>query len=254
MIDKELGERAGDENIIEGRNAVNEALNAGRPIDKVYYNTDSKDGAFKSLVMRIKETGAAAIGCDRKRLDYMSRTGAHQGIIAIVSAQKYSDVPDILARAESSGRPALIVICDEISDPHNLGAVIRSAEAAGAHGVIIPKRRSAGLTAACAKASAGAIEHIPVAKVSNISAAISDLKSGGIWIFGTSLDGETSIYDTDLTVPAAIVIGSEGGGMRRIVSESCDFLMRIPMLGKIQSLNASAAAAVALFEVVRQRR
>lgn len=242
------------ENTIEGKNAVNEALRAGRTIDKVFYNADAGDGFLTSLAMKVKERGGVVIACDRRRLDYLSSTGAHQGIIAFVSAHEYSDVPDILENARQSGRAPLIVICDEINDPHNLGAIIRSSEAAGAHGVIIPKRRSAGLTAVVSKASAGAIEHIPIARVSNIPSVIKELKKQGVWIFGTSLEAEKSLYETDLTVPAAVVIGSEGSGMRRIIAESCDVIMKIPMLGRIQSLNASAAVAVTLFEALRQRR
>ena len=191
---------------------------------------------------------------DRRKLDYMSKTHAHQGVIAMAAVRAYATVEEILARAEERGEAPLLVICDELSDPHNLGAVIRTAECAGAHGVIIPKRRSAGLTAVVAKTSAGAVSHLPVARVPNLTALMKDLKKQGIWIFGAAMDGATELYDADLKGPAAIVIGSEGSGMSRLVAENCDFTVSIPMKGKINSLNASAAAAILLYEAVRQRR
>ena len=190
---------------------------------------------------------------DRRKLDQMSPTGAHQGIIAMASAHDYSTVDDMLRLAEERGEKPLLIICDELSDPHNLGAILRTGECAGAHGVIIPKRRSVGLTAVVAKASAGAIEYMPVARVSNLVAAIQDLKERGLWIYGTAADGATPLHQVDLTGPAAIVIGSEGDGMSRLVAEQCDFKVSIPLKGKITSLNASAAAAVLLYEAVRQR-
>ena len=183
----------------------------------------------------------------------MSPTNAHQGIIASVAAHEYVTIDDILQSAQERGENPLIVICDELTDPHNLGAIMRTAECAGAHGVIIPKRRSVGLTAVVSKASAGAIEYMPVARVSNIAAAIRELKERGVWVFGTAANGTTALYDADLKGAAAIVIGNEGVGMSRIVSESCDFKVSIPMKGKISSLNASAAAAILLYEAVRQR-
>ena len=190
---------------------------------------------------------------DRRKLDQMSATGAHQGIIAMVAAHSYATVDDILALARERGEAPLIVICDELSDPHNLGAIIRTAECAGAHGVIIPKRRSVGLTAVVGKASAGALEYMPVARVSNVTAAIKELKAQGVWVFGTAANGATPLTGADLKGPAAIVIGNEGEGMSRLVAESCDFKVSIPMKGKISSLNASAAAAILLYEAVRQR-
>ena len=183
----------------------------------------------------------------------MSLTGAHQGIIASVAVHGYATIDEILAAAEAKGEAPLIVLCDELSDPHNLGAILRTAECAGAHGVIIPKRRSVGLTAVVGKASAGAVEYIPVARVSNIAAAIRELKERGVWVFGTAADGALPLYSADLRGPAAIVIGNEGEGMSRIVAESCDFKVSIPMKGHISSLNASAAAAILLYEAVRQR-
>ena len=194
------------------------------------------------------------VEADRRKLDGMSRTHAHQGVIALAAVRQYVSVDALLDRAAAKGEPPLLVICDEISDPHNLGAILRTAECAGAHGLIIPKRRSAGLTAVVAKTSAGAVAHLPVARVPNIPSVLKELKKRGIWVFGTAADGGTSLYDADLKGPAAIVIGSEGSGMTRLTAETCDFLVSIPMRGKLNSLNASAAAAILLYEAVRQRR
>lgn len=241
------------EGMIEGRNAVTEALKSGRVIDKVYIASGDTDKALGRLAAQAREAGAVIVQTDRRKLDLMSHTGAHQGIIAAVAAHDYASVDDILARAERRGEAPLIVICDELSDPHNLGAIVRTAECAGAHGVIIPKRRSVGLTAVVAKASAGALEYMPVARVSNIPAAMEDLKKRGVWICGTAADGDTELYKADLKGPTAIVIGNEGDGMSRLVSEHCDFRVSIPMRGEISSLNASAAAAILLYEAVRQR-
>lgn len=241
------------EGMIEGRNAVTEALKSGRVIDKVFLASGETDKALARLAAQAKEAGAVIVQTDRRKLDMMSPTGAHQGIIASVAAHDYSSVDDILARAEARGEKPLIVICDELSDPHNLGAILRTAECAGAHGVIIPKRRSVGLTAVVAKASAGALEYMPVARVSNIPAAMEDLKKRGVWIYGTAADGDTTLYNANLCDGTAIVIGNEGDGMSRLVSESCDFRVSIPMRGEISSLNASAAAAIMLYEAVRQR-
>ena len=239
--------------MIEGRNAVHEALRAGRVLDKVFLSRTDDDSMLGFLGAKAKEAGAVVIRCDKRKLDQMSETGSHQGVIAFAAAREYSTIEDILARAEGSGRPPLIVICDEISDPHNLGAIIRSAEAAGAHGVIIPKRHNAGLTAVVEKASAGALEYMPIVRVPNLVAAMETLKEKGVWIYGTGLGATSNLFETDLTGACAIVIGSEGDGIGRLVGEHCDFMMEIPMIGQIQSLNASAAAAVVLFETVRQR-
>ena len=193
------------------------------------------------------------VDADKRKLDFMSRTHAHQGVIALASVREYVSVADILNAAREKGEAPLIVVCDEISDPHNLGAIIRTAECAGAHGVIIPKRRSAGLTSVVGKTSAGAVSYVPVARVPNIAALLKELQKEGVWVFGTAAEGTTTLYDADLKGPAAIVIGSEGDGMTRLVREGCDFLVSIPMKGKISSLNASAAAAILLYEAVRQR-
>ena len=239
--------------LIEGRNAVIEALRAGESIDKIYLAKGETDKTLGHIASTARAAGVVVVEADRRKLDGMSRTHAHQGVIALAAVREYAAVEDILAAAQERGEAPLLVICDEISDPHNLGAIIRTAECAGAHGVVIPKRRSAGLTAVVAKTSAGAVAHLPVARVPNIPSLLKDLKKQGMWIFGTAADGTTSLYDADLKGPAAIVIGSEGDGMTRLVSESCDFLVSIPMRGKLNSLNASAAAAILLYEAVRQR-
>ena len=239
--------------LIEGRNAVIEALRAGESIDKIYLAKGETDKTLGHIASTARAAGVVVVEADRRKLDAMSRTHAHQGVIALAAVREYAAVEDILAAAQERGEAPLLVICDEISDPHTLGAIIRTAECAGAHGVVIPKRRSAGLTAVVAKTSAGAVAHLPVARVPNIPSLLKDLKKQGMWIFGTAADGTTSLYDADLKGPAAIVIGSEGDGMTRLVAESCDFLVSIPMRGKLNSLNASAAAAILLYEAVRQR-
>ena len=241
------------ENMLEGRNAVTEALSAGRTIDKLFVADGDTDRALGRICAMAKQAGAVVVPTDRRKLDYMSATGAHQGVIAMVAAHDYASIDDILMKAQDAGEPPLIVICDELSDPHNLGAIIRTAECAGAHGIIIPKRRSVGLTAVVGKASAGALEYMPVARVSNITAAIDTLKKAGVWVYGTAAEGDTTLYKADLKSAAAIVIGNEGEGMSRLVSERCDFKVSIPMKGSISSLNASAAAAIMLYEAVRQR-
>lgn len=239
--------------LIEGRNAVIEALRAGESIDKIYLQKGETDKTLGHIASTARAAGIVVVEADRRKLDAMSRTHAHQGVVALAAVREYVKVEDILEIARQRNEAPLLVICDEISDPHNLGAIIRTAECAGAHGVIIPKRRSAGLTAVVGKTSAGAVAYMPVARVPNLPSLLKDLKKQGIWIFGTAADGPTSLYQADLKGPAAIVIGSEGDGMSRLVSENCDFLVSIPMGGKINSLNASAAAAILLYEAVRQR-
>ena len=239
--------------IIEGRNAVIEALRAGTAIDKIYLQRGETDRTLGHIASRARAAGIVVVEADRRKLDAMSRTHAHQGVIALAAVREYASVTDILRAAEERGEAPLVVVCDEISDPQNLGAIIRTAECAGAHGVIIPKRRSAGLTAIVAKTSAGAVAHVPVARVPNIPSLLKDLKKQGVWVFGTAAEGTTPLYNADLKGPAAIVIGSEGEGMTRLAAENCDFLVSIPMQGKLSSLNASAAAAILLYEAVRQR-
>ena len=242
-----------NENQLEGRNALTEALRSGRTIDKVFIAAGETDRGLQRLAAEAKEAGAVVVPVDRRKLDAMSITRAHQGVIAQVAAKAYSSVEEILQTAQDRGEAPLIVICDELSDPHNLGAILRTAECAGAHGVIIPKRRSVGLTAVVAKASAGAVEYMKVARVTNINAVIGQLKENGVWIFGTAAEGSVPMYQADLTVPAAIVIGSEGEGMSRLVQKNCDVTVHIPMKGRITSLNASAAASILMYEAVRQR-
>ena len=242
-----------DDGVIEGRNAVIEALRVGTPIDKVYIAKGETDAALGHIAAKAREAGAAVVDCDRRKLDAMSITHAHQGVIAIAAVRAYATVEEILQAAAEKGEAPLIVVCDELSDPHNLGAVIRTAYCAGAHGVIIPKRRSAGLTAVVAKTSAGAVSHLPVAKVSNLTNCLKELKEAGVWVYGTAADAKQSLYQADLKGPAAIVIGSEGTGMSRLVRETCDALVSIPMKGDLNSLNASASAAILLYEAVRQR-
>ena len=244
---------AGADGLIEGRNAVIEALRSGAAIDKVYIAKGETDAALGHIAARAKEAGAVVVNADRRKLDFMSRTHSHQGVIAISAVREYVEVEDILQKAREKGENPLIVVCDELSDPHNLGAVIRTAECAGAHGVIIPKRRSAGLTAVVAKTSAGAVAYVPVARVPNLTRTLRELKEQGVWVFGTAAEADTPLYQAELKGPAAIVIGSEGTGMSRLVEEQCDFRLSIPMRGQINSLNASAAAAIVLYEAVRQR-
>ena len=251
--DRRRAPEAEADGMIEGRNAVMEALRAGTPIDKIFLARGETDATLGHIASSAREKGIVVVEADRRKLDGMSRTHAHQGVIAMAAVREYAAVDDILNAAREKGEPPLIVVCDELSDPHNLGAVIRTAECAGAHGVVIPKRRSAGLTAVVAKTSAGAVAHVPVARVPNIPALLKDLKKQGVWVFGTAADGTTALYDADLKGPAAIVIGSEGDGMTRLAAENCDFLVSIPMRGKLNSLNASAAAAILLYEAVRQR-
>ena len=238
---------------LEGRNAITEALRAGRTLDKVFVADGDTDKSLQRLAAQAKEAGAVVVPVDRRKLDQMSTTHSHQGIIALAAAHDYYTIDDILEEAASRGQNALIVICDELTDPHNLGAILRSAECAGAHGVIIPKRRSVGLTATVAKASAGAMEYMKVAKVGNINDAIRDLKEKGVWVFGTAAEGSIPMYKADLAGPAAIVIGNEGDGMSPLVRKNCDVMVHIPMQGRISSLNASAAASILLYEAVRQR-
>ena len=239
--------------IIEGRNAVIEALRAERAIDKIYINKGDVDKTLGHIASKARDKGIVVVECDRRKLDFMSVTKAHQGVIAVCAVRDYCSIDDILSLADSRNEQPFIIVCDEISDPHNLGAIIRSAECAGAHGLIIPKRRSAGLTAIVDKASAGAAEHALIARVANIPTALNELKTRGLWIYGTAADGRSDLWHTDLTGPVVLVIGSEGDGMGRLVKESCDFIISLPMKGKISSLNASAAAAITMYEVLRQR-
>lgn len=239
-----------ENNLLEGRNAVIELLRSGQDCDKVFVAQGARNGDILALA---KERGVPVVECDRRKLDSMSTTGNHQGVIAQAAAHAYASLDDLFENAQAKGEAPLFVLCDGIADPHNLGAIIRSAETAGAHGVIIPKRRAVGLTAVAARASAGALAHMPVHKAVNLSAVIDELKQRGVWIFGAEADGTVGLYDADFAGPTAIVIGSEGEGISRLVREKCDFIVSIPMRGQVNSLNASNAAAVLLFEAVRRR-
>ena len=249
-MDRENGIR---NELIEGRNAVIEALRAGRAIDKLYISKGEVDRTLGHIASKARDQGIVVVECDRRKLDFMSQTHAHQGVIAVCAVREYCSVEDILAIAAERGEAPFVIVCDEISDGHNLGAIIRSAECAGAHGVIIPKRRSAGLTAIVDKASAGAAEHMAIARVPNLPAVLRELKENGLWIYGTAADGASDLWHTDFSGPLALVIGSEGDGMGRLVAESCDYIVRLPMKGRLSSLNASAAAAITMYEILRQR-
>ena len=241
-----------NEGYIEGRNAVMEAFRSGRVIDKLFVQKDAKDGSMNSILREAKKRDLIIKYVDKLRLDEMSETGKHQGVIANAAAYEYSELEDIFALAQKKGEPPFVLILDEIEDPHNLGAIIRTANLAGAHGVIIPKNRACGLTATVVKASAGALNYTPVVKVTNISKTIEELKEKGLWFACAAMDGEV-MYDQNLTGPIGLVIGNEGNGVSRLVREKCDFQTAIPMNGDIDSLNASVAAGVLCFEVVRQR-
>ena len=240
------------ENKIEGRNAVLEALRAGKPIDKLYVLDGCPDGPVRTIIREAKKGDTIINYVSKERLDQLSETHAHQGVIAQVAAYEYSTVEDILAKAEEKGEPPFLILLDNVEDPHNLGAIIRTANLAGAHGVIIPKRRAVGLTSTVAKTSAGAINYTPVAKVTNLVRTMEELKQKGIWFVCADMGGE-SMYRMNLTGPIGLVIGNEGEGVSRLVREACDFTASIPMKGDIDSLNASVAAGVLAYEIVRQR-
>ena len=237
---------------IEGRNAVLEAFRSGKCVDKLFILDGCQDGPVRTIAREARKTDTITNYVSKERLDQLSETHAHQGVIAQVAAYDYSTVDEILARAEEKGEAPFLIILDNVEDPHNLGAIIRTANLAGAHGVIIPKRRAVGLTSTVAKTSAGAINYTPVAKVTNIVRTIEELKEKGIWFVCADMGGET-MYDLDLTGPMGLVIGNEGEGVSRLVREACDFTASIPMKGDIDSLNASVAAGVLAYEIVRQR-
>ena len=241
-------------NRIEGRNPVIEALKSGRAIDKILIQSGDKNGSVKKIIALAREKKIVISEVDRQRLDKLSVTHSHQGVIAFAAAKEYADVSDILAVAKSRGEHPFIIIADDLTDPHNLGSVIRTANAAGAHGIIIPKRNSVGLSPVVEKSSAGALEFMPVARVSNLASVIDSLKKENIWVVGADMDGEQTIYTHDFSGAVAIVVGSEGKGLSRLVKEKCDFIVRIPMYGQINSLNASVAAALMIYEVVRRRK
>ena len=238
--------------VIEGRNVVIEAYRAGKTIDKLFVLEHCKEGSMNTVIREAKKHDTIINYVKKERLDQMSETGKHQGVIGYLAAYEYASVDDILEKAEQKGEAPFIIILDDIEDPHNLGAIIRTANLAGAHGVIIPKHRAAGLTATVVKASAGAINYTPVAKVTNISKTIDELKDKGLWFVCADMGG-TTMYDLDLRGPIGLVIGNEGKGVSRLVKEKCDFVASVPMFGDIDSLNASVATGVLAYEIVRQR-
>ena len=243
--------RTPDEGVVFGRNAVKELLASGKDVDKVLVARGEREGSISVLVSEVISKGIPLLEVDRKKLDAMCAGGTHQGIVAMAALASYVDVSDILEYAASRGESPMIVICDGVEDPHNLGAIIRSAECAGFHGVIIPKRHNATLTATVAKASAGAIAHMRIAKVANLATTIDALKKQNVWIYGADMDGSV-YYETDLKGPLAIVLGNEGAGLSRLVEEKCDFRLSIPLYGKVDSMNVSAAAAVLFSECAKQ--
>lgn len=241
-----------EEFTIEGRNAVIEAFRAGKPIDKLFVLDGCQDGPVKTILREARKGDTIIQFVKKERLDQMSETGKHQGVIAYAAAYEYAEVDDILKAAEEKGEAPFIILLDGIEDPHNLGAIIRTANQAGAHGVIIPKRRAVGLTATVARTSAGALNYTPVAKVTNLTATMEELKQKGIWFVCADMQGEV-MYRQNLTGPIGLVVGNEGEGVSRLVKEHCDFRTAIPMHGEIDSLNASVAAGVLMYEIVRQR-
>lgn len=240
------------ENKVEGRNAVLEAFRSGREVDKLFVLDGCQDGPVRTILREAKKRDTIVNFVKKERLDQMSETGRHQGVIAAVAAYDYAEVEDILELAKKKGEPPFVFLLDNIEDPHNLGAIIRTANLAGAHGVIIPKRRAVGLTATVARTSAGALNYTPVAKVTNMANTIEELKKEGLWFVCADMSG-TRMYDLDLKGPIGLVIGSEGEGVSRLVKEKCDFTAAIPMKGDIDSLNASVAAGVLAYEILRQR-
>ena len=252
-FDKEKNaENERDNNLIIGRNAVSEALRSGRNIDTLLVVRGERNGSVGRIIAECKEKGVVIKEVDKKKLDFMGGQGNHQGVAAYAAVHEYSSVEDIFALAEERGEAPFIILCDELEDPHNLGAIIRTAETAGAHGVIIPKRRNASLTWAVGKASAGAVEYVPVARVGNLASTIDDLKKRGLWVYTADMDGQ-NWCETDFSGPVALVVGSEGNGVSRLIREKSDFVVSLPMKGKITSLNASVAAGILMYEVSRQR-
>lgn len=242
-----------NENVIAGRNCVNEALRSGRELDSILIARGSRNGAIAAIIAKARDRGIPVKEVDIKKLDFLCGGAVHQGIAAYCAVKEYSTVDDIFELAKERGEDPFIIVLDEIEDPHNLGAIIRTAECTGAHGVIIPKRRASGLTYTVNKASAGALEYMHVARVTNIPAVIDELKERGVWVFGADMDGE-EIYSADLTGAIAIVVGGEGKGVGRLVRDKCDKIISLPMTGNINSLNASVAAGVVMYEAVRQRK
>ncbi|MBN2795001.1 MAG: 23S rRNA (guanosine(2251)-2'-O)-methyltransferase RlmB [Clostridia bacterium] len=243
-----------DEYIIEGRNPVIEALNAGRTINKIMIAEGQKEGSIKKIIAMAKEQSIVISYVDRHKIDSLSQSDNHQGVMAFAAAYDYMPLEALLENIEKKGEAPFLIILDEINDPHNLGSILRTADAVGAHGVIIPKRRAVGLTPVVAKTSAGAIEYVPVCRVTNIARTIEELKEKNIWVAGADMAGEQTHFQANMTGSFALVMGSEGQGISRLVKEKCDFLIHIPMIGKVSSLNASVAASVILYEAFKQRQ
>lgn len=241
-----------EESVVEGRNAVMEAFRGGKTVDRLFVLDGCQDGPVKSILREAKKQDTIVQFVKKERLEQLSETGKHQGVIAYLSACEYAEISDMLKKAEEKGEAPFLIFLDGIEDPHNLGAIIRTANLAGAHGVVIPKRRAAGITATVAKASAGAIHYTPIAKVTNLVREMEELKKQGMWFVCAAMDGEV-MYRQNLTGPIGLVIGNEGEGVSRLVREACDFVTSIPMKGDIDSLNASVAAGVLAYEIVRQR-
>lgn len=241
------------EDMVAGRNAVMEALKGSRSVNKLMIANGSTEGSIKEIIAVAKENGVNIQYWDRSKLDSIARGIRHQGVLAQVAPVQYAELEDILQVAKDRNEPPFIVLLDELEDPHNLGAILRTADAAGVHGVLIPKHRSCPLSATVAKTSAGAVEHVPVARVGNLVQTIKKLKQEGLWVAAADMDGK-DYYDTDLTGPLLLIIGSEGQGVGRLVKEQCDFVVRIPMVGKINSLNASVAGSILMYEAMKQRR
>jgi 23S rRNA (guanosine2251-2'-O)-methyltransferase len=241
------------EDFIGGKHSVLEALRSGRTINKIWIAENVQKQFASPIVAEAKNNGIIVQFTDKRKLDQMAEGLQHQGVIAQVAAYEYVEVEDILAKAKERGEEPFILILDEIEDPHNLGSILRTADCTGAHGVIIPKRRSVGLTATVSKTSAGAVEYVPVARVTNIAQTIDQLKEEGVWVAGTDVSAAQDVYKANFKMPIALVIGNEGKGVGRLIKEKCDFLVKLPMAGRINSLNASVAAGVLMYEVVRQR-
>ena len=237
---------------IEGRNEVLEAFRAGRSVDRLFVQEKLNDGPIRTIVKKAKEAGTVIVYAGRDKLDSLSETGRHQGVIALAAAADYATMEDVLAAASAKGEAPFVIFLDGIEDPHNLGAIIRTAEVAGAHGVVIPKRHASGLTATVMRTSAGALNHLPVVRVTNMAKTIEELKARGMWFVCADMDG-TVMYDLDLTGAIGVVVGSEGSGVSRLVREKCDYVASVPMAGQVSSLNASVAAGVLIYEIVRQR-
>ncbi|MBB6679261.1 23S rRNA (guanosine(2251)-2'-O)-methyltransferase RlmB [Cohnella lubricantis] len=237
-----------------GKHPVLEALRAGRALNKIWLSNQAQRSLVQPILEEAKDRGVVVQFADKKKLDQLAPDMQHQGVVAQAAAVSYAEVDDLLARARELGEAPLLVLLDEVEDPHNLGSILRTADCTGVHGVIVPKRRSASLTAVVAKTSAGAVEYVPVARVANLAQTIDKLKEEGVWIAGADVSAADDVYKANLTGPLAIIIGSEGKGISRLVKEKCDFLIKLPMAGKINSLNASVAAGVILYESVRQRR